>query len=520
MTHDDLVDFRTTLNKEAWDKILDAVMKHKKENYIRNDEDTTSAGWEQNTKAGVAYAAGNYELACGLFSEALRLDPSNKVFLANRSACFIKLEKFDLALNDALKAIQIDGNYWKGYARAINICLILGDINQAEGFLDKLWKANPGVKSLKFRESSHLEAIKTYHLEIDKLYNEGGFEECLRVLRKAMKIATQCERYESLMTECLIMLDKFEEARNVIGNTLKKNPQNLSMIFNQGLLEYYTGRLDISVASFEQVLCRSAAFIRAEKLKSYAMQMVKLRGEGLNDLEKNRNIQAKAKFSQALTVDPTNKWFTCAMLYQRGCSHVKLESFREAFNDFDMALRINDILIEALSQRAFTHFKLNEFEDCIIDCEEYLKLKGSSDIQKLLMDATKKFEIKNPREVLEVSSSAQALEVYRAFKRLSKLYHPDKAAPGTTVIEMKKLTRKFQNINNAYQAMIEELSQPLKDDNIPQHSNHYQESQASYENNQSDDVEKSSGCCAMIRNLCRSICCCCLGRPRRGYTEL
>lgn len=57
----------------------------------------------------------------------------------------------------------------KGYARAINICLILGDINQAEGFLDKLSKANPDIKSLKFREGSNLEEIKTCHLEIDKL---------------------------------------------------------------------------------------------------------------------------------------------------------------------------------------------------------------------------------------------------------------------------------------------------------------------------------------------------------------
>lgn len=31
MTHDDLVDFRTTVDKESLNKFMDAVMKHKRE---------------------------------------------------------------------------------------------------------------------------------------------------------------------------------------------------------------------------------------------------------------------------------------------------------------------------------------------------------------------------------------------------------------------------------------------------------------------------------------------------------
>lgn len=162
--------------------------------------------------------------------------------MTNRSACHIKLEKFELALQDATTAIQIDGSYWKGYARAINVSLILGDIGQAEKFMEQFIQAIPGIESLKFNEKAQLETLKAHQTKIVELFSQENFFDCRKTLNKAMKIATHCDRYESLSVECLIMMEQFAEAERAISDALKKNPENFNAIFNQALLEYFTGR--------------------------------------------------------------------------------------------------------------------------------------------------------------------------------------------------------------------------------------------------------------------------------------
>jgi DnaJ family protein C protein 7 len=52
------------------------------------------------------------------FSKAIESDVNNKNFYANRSACYIAKGLYKLALKDALKSIELDKNYFKGYYRA------------------------------------------------------------------------------------------------------------------------------------------------------------------------------------------------------------------------------------------------------------------------------------------------------------------------------------------------------------------------------------------------------------------
>jgi hypothetical protein len=46
-------------------------------------------------------------------------------------------------------------------------------------------------------------------------------------------------------------------------------------------------------------------------------------------------------------------------------------------------------LVEAMEKRATIHFQRNEFEECLIECEEILKLKKSTEITDLMKKAKK-----------------------------------------------------------------------------------------------------------------------------------
>lgn len=66
-----------------------------------------------------AYEAGEYLLAHKLFTDAIQLDPENKVLYCNRSMALSGLENWTDSVTDARKAISLDEKYEKAYYRLV-----------------------------------------------------------------------------------------------------------------------------------------------------------------------------------------------------------------------------------------------------------------------------------------------------------------------------------------------------------------------------------------------------------------
>ena len=56
---------------------------------------------------------GDFETAIKLYTEAISLDPNNHILYSNRSAAHIKLGQFSKALQDALKAKELNSEWPK-----------------------------------------------------------------------------------------------------------------------------------------------------------------------------------------------------------------------------------------------------------------------------------------------------------------------------------------------------------------------------------------------------------------------
>eukprot|EP01083_Nonionella_stella_P048014 128613_1 len=85
---------------------------------------------------------GNSLLKKGLYGEAVHqyslailMCPDNHVFYSNRCAAFVKMERFDQALSDAQKCIDLKPDWIKGYFRTINALLKLGEMDEARQVL-------------------------------------------------------------------------------------------------------------------------------------------------------------------------------------------------------------------------------------------------------------------------------------------------------------------------------------------------------------------------------------------------
>eukprot|EP01039_Chlorochromonas_danica_P000146 gene147-154_t len=76
---------------------------------------------EAKTEGSTAYTKGNYSAAIDHYSRAIELGGDDRSFLkiiySNRSAAYCKLGKFEDAVKDGNKCVELDGQWAKGYAR-------------------------------------------------------------------------------------------------------------------------------------------------------------------------------------------------------------------------------------------------------------------------------------------------------------------------------------------------------------------------------------------------------------------
>lgn len=173
---------------------------------------------------------------------------------------------------------------------------------------------------------------------------------------------------------------------------------------------------------------------------------------GLASFKSSRFYDSQQAFESALKIVDPNSEIQRAMLFNLGSANFKLSRFTAAKDNFTEALRLDESHVKSLIRRAECHFKLKEFEDCIVDCEEVLRLKPSEVVQKLMNDA--KFSVSvskgcNAYTILDVKSKASKAEIKKAFHKLSLMYHSDKN-PKATAVEKKKLERKFLEAQKAY----------------------------------------------------------------------
>ncbi|XP_064461198.1 tetratricopeptide repeat protein 28-like [Ornithodoros turicata] len=72
---------------------------------------------EKVRQSTAACQAGDFATAAQLYSEALALDPTNHVLYSNRSAALVRLGKYGPALQDAIKARELNPRWPKAYYR-------------------------------------------------------------------------------------------------------------------------------------------------------------------------------------------------------------------------------------------------------------------------------------------------------------------------------------------------------------------------------------------------------------------
>lgn len=73
----------------------------------------TEKALEEKARGNAAFQSGDFLLAVEHFSKAIGFNPTDKVLYSNRSGAYASLKKFEEALKDAEKCVELDPTWAK-----------------------------------------------------------------------------------------------------------------------------------------------------------------------------------------------------------------------------------------------------------------------------------------------------------------------------------------------------------------------------------------------------------------------
>lgn len=180
----------------------------------------------------------NYVASLLHYSEAIALQPQNVRFLCARSTCLMTLGNYELAVEDAMKAISLDSKHRRSYYIAMDCYIALGDLIRLENLITQWRRIVPGIDSIDENQVPKLITLKNLQRDINKYPLCSNYETILKCVDRALEISTACDELHLMKMRLHVGLElpvteKMVENRTnkYIGQVCEKNFLDLLQLF-------------------------------------------------------------------------------------------------------------------------------------------------------------------------------------------------------------------------------------------------------------------------------------------------
>ena len=176
------------------------------------------------TKATKAVDAKVFDEALELFSQALEIEPNNKKLMYNMGVCYIRLEKYFLAIDILKKAISYDKDYYNANSNLAVAYKRVGEYEKAFFHLMRVYKNHPNDADILFNLANTLSTLEEY---------QGAYDFYQKV------ITLEPDSYRAYYGIGLIYnyLLNFTKARQYFQKTLQLKPNYPDAFFAISLIQ-------------------------------------------------------------------------------------------------------------------------------------------------------------------------------------------------------------------------------------------------------------------------------------------
>lgn len=185
----------------------------------------------------------NKQTAAKLINHQLQQNPDDPVIIEKRADLEYYTREYEAALNDALKAVKINPDYYDGYVLLSSIYQKAGEMQKTLDCYGKLLKLNPGDKQM------------TYSLGL-YYKNNRNFDQAFRVANELISNYPDEVKFYFLRADLHYMNGNKDAAKSDLDQAILHNPNPLNheVYLKRGLFWEETGQKDLSKNDFKKAI--------------------------------------------------------------------------------------------------------------------------------------------------------------------------------------------------------------------------------------------------------------------------
>lgn len=384
---------------------------------------------------------------------AVDLQPDSATYLGNRAAAYMADGKYDSALEDCKRAVDLDPNNPKILLRLARIYTNLGQPEEAMVTFQRI-RPPPSAKDMQ-QAKDMLQYIKSAQ---QGLQAGSGPSMVLHALDMAERLlgpgARKPRKWQLMRGEAFLQMggvNNLGEAQNVATNLLRNNSQDPEALVLRARGLYGQGENDKAMKVLRMAIDCDPDFKDAIKWLKIVKNLHRMKEDGNTAYKAGRWQSAIDKYSEALQVDPANKSTNSKILQNRALCYNRLKDYEKAISDCEEAVRLDPSYTKARKTKATALGGAEKWEDAVKEWKAIAEADPSdASVQREVRKAElelKKSQRKDYYKILEVPKDADDNTIKKAYRKMAIRYHPDKN-PGNTEAEAK-----FKDISEAYETL-------------------------------------------------------------------
>eukprot|EP01056_Protomagalhaensia_sp_Gyna25_P000254 Protomagalhaensia_sp_Gyna_25__253@NODE_111_length_5195_cov_31_637704_g88_i0_p1_GENE_NODE_111_length_5195_cov_31_637704_g88_i0NODE_111_length_5195_cov_31_637704_g88_i0_p1_ORF_typecomplete_len549_score78_29TPR_16/PF13432_6/0_0057TPR_16/PF13432_6/2_4e09TPR_16/PF13432_6/3_3e11TPR_16/PF13432_6/0_0083TPR_16/PF13432_6/0_0026TPR_16/PF13432_6/8_5e06TPR_16/PF13432_6/7_4e06TPR_16/PF13432_6/29TPR_16/PF13432_6/8e08TPR_16/PF13432_6/4_9e07TPR_16/PF13432_6/7_8e08TPR_19/PF14559_6/0_0062TPR_19/PF14559_6/2e07TPR_1 len=291
--------------------------------------DRHGAAW--NNKGLCHFRLGEHGEAVKALNEAIKDEPDNAAYFANRCSARLAASDYIDALQDAERVIDLQRHDPGGYDLKGHCLLGLGNCREAQRSWDQAIKRSPLQADLFMSRSQALTRV-------------GDRTAALKDARKAAQLAPDCAETWNWQGQCQMVAKDSLSAKVSFDQAIELEPQESS---------YYVSRSEAHLELNEMILALRDAR-RAVKLSPQSAAAWSQRGRCLAQMHKFHD--AKEAYDKAIEAAPDSAKLYC----HRGLVFTELHNLGAALEDANRAVERDPGNADFWNLKGFCHFSLNE----------------------------------------------------------------------------------------------------------------------------------------------------------------
>lgn len=399
----------------------------------------------------IQYKLKQYSKALKCYSEAINICPNVAAYYGNRAACYMMLNMYTYALDDAKLSVSLDPKFSKGLIRQIKCNIALGDATTARNNLQALREldaTNPAIA----QEQKALEIMVKNFEGASKAFGANDYRTAMFYLDRAMDQGVSSKTYKLMKAECLAHLNRLQEAQEIANSILATDKQNPDAVFVRGLCLYYEDKMDLASNHFQLLLKLAPDHAKAKETYKRAKLLKLKKDDGNEKFKTGRNQEAFDVYTEALKIDARNINVNSKLLHNRATVLFKMGKYNEAIADCTLALEKDPKYLKALQRRCKCFYELGQYKECVQDAEHIYKMDSSRENRNFLEEAKrllKRSEVKDYYKILGITKNASTDDIKKAYRKRALVHHPDRHTNATQAqkLEQEKL---FKEVGEAY----------------------------------------------------------------------